>query len=459
MSAKRKHRTTNEYLKYLKGELSPEERYSFDRDLEADPFEMEAMEGMEEFTPGEVEEDLLSLHATLRKRLMRRRRRTIYSIAASVASLLIVGTVFINIYNFNPKSAEESFLNDETFLQEETSGQPETSAQEEESADRIILEEEDMEQEAPIEEDAPVNIDQAAPEEAPVLQEYQVREEPSAQEKVQDQEDDPDRVKATDQVDAQARKEIPVNEEDALRAMKAVSNEVVSDEVEAPAPVAEDVIVMEAQPKRSQKRDRAQKAPSASSIGSVGGIVVSSEDMEPLPGASIMVKGSDSGMVADMDGRFTLVADQPKQTTVIASYVGMETGEYQLAGGTENQVVMQPDMATLNEVVVIGYDADNEELIYRGAEPEGGLEAIKMYIEEQIRFPAGDTVSKREVVVLKFNVALDGTISHILTLRSPGDSFTEEAIRLLNDGPSWNPAQNESGATEDVVRMRIVFKR
>ena len=135
---------------------------------------------------------------------------------------------------------------------------------------------------------------------------------------------------------------------------------------------------------------------------------------------------------------------------------------------------MQPDMTTLNEVVVIGYDADKEayatgavqkveldkeEFVYSGAEPEGGLEAFKMYIEEHIRFPAGETVSKREVVVLKFNVAMDGSISKILTLRSPGIQFTEEALRLLNEGPSWNPAKDESGATKDVIRMRIVFKR
>jgi len=179
-------------------------------------------------------------------------------------------------------------------------------------------------------------------------------------------------------------------------------------------------------------------------------------------------------MVADITGRFAFVADQEEHTTVIASYVGMKTGEYQLAGDTENQVVMQPDMATLNELVLIGYDADKEtyatgavqtvkfdkeESGYSGAEPEGGLEAYKMYIEEQIRFPAGYTISKREVVVLKFNVALDGSISQIQTLRSPGDPYTEEAIRLLNEGPSWNPAKDENGATDDVVRMRIVFKR
>jgi len=152
----------------------------------------------------------------------------------------------------------------------------------------------------------------------------------------------------------------------------------------------------------------------------------------------------------------------------------METGEYRLSGGKENLVVMQPDMATLNEVVILDYAAekeaypaaavqkvqpDKEESNYNGAEPEGGLEAFKMYIEEQIRFPAVDSASKREVVVLKFTVMMDGSVSNFQTLRSPGEAFKEEAIRLLQEGPLWKPARNESGITEDVVRMRIVFKR
>ncbi len=68
-------------------------------------------------------------------------------------------------------------------------------------------------------------------------------------------------------------------------------------------------------------------------------------------------------MVADMEGRFSLVTDQQAQTTVIASYVGMETEEYRLDGGEENRVVMQPDMATLDEVVVIGYGVQRRTIL------------------------------------------------------------------------------------------------
>ncbi len=429
MSAKRKHRNPNEYLKYLKGELSSEERYTFERDLQADPFEMDAMEGMEQVPAGELEEDLLSVHADMHKRLKRRRRRTFYYAAASVASLLIVGTVFLNIYNINPKSAQEAIPKDETFLHEDVTEQVDIPVREEKSVDRNIMEEaDDLEEKPAKEEELPAQIPVQA--EAPVPEQTEISEEV----------------------------EIIFQEEKTLGAI-----EMVSEEAEAPVPVsrADELVVMEAQPKRSQKKGRTQKAraqeaPSSYSTKRVSGVVLSSEDMEPLPGASLMVKGSDSGMVADMDGRFALETDPQDQTTVIASYVGMETEEFQLAGGSENRVVMQPDLATLDEVVVIGSEADNN---YSGAEPEGGLETYKMYIEEQIRFPAGDTISKREVVVLKFNVESDGSISRINTLRSPGDSFTEEAIRLLNDGPSWNPAKNENGPTDDVVRMRIVFRK
>jgi len=481
MSAKRKHRTPNEYLKYLKGELSREERYTFERDLQADPFEMDAMEGMEQVPAGELEEDLLSIHADMHKRLKRRRRRTYYSIAASVASLMIVGTVFLNIYNLNPRSAEEG-LPDEAFLKEEAVVQSESSLQEEKTKDQILLEEAyAMDQELTEKEESSTQLQVSEQIEAPAPETARMNERAQLGEEEQDEAQAQVQEKAlvTDVVPEQdeapvpdvvsAPDEIVVQEDLAFQAV-----EMISEDVEAPAQVAEDLVIEEARPSRAQKKGRAQQAPEAYLSERVGGIVLSSEDMEPLPGASLMVKGSNTGTVADMEGRFSLVTDQQRPATVIASYVGMETGEYQLAGNTENRVVMQPDLATLNEVVVIGYDADKssyatgavqtikldkEESKYSGAEPEGGLEAYKKYIEEQIQFPAGYTDSKREVVVLKFNVALDGSISRIITLRSPGEPYTEETIRLLNEGPSWKPAKDESGATEDVVRMRIVFKR
>jgi hypothetical protein len=459
MAAKKKHRSTHEYLRYLKGKLAPEERYSIDRDLEADPFDREALEGMEQISADALEEDLLSIHASLQKRLSRKRRLNWYYVAAGVASILIVGTVFINIYDINPKIVSESIPSDESFLHEDN------GMQREEKSEDLIMEE--------LVPDSDV----------PVLEMQEREERGRAMET---------REKA---LDDRIADEMAADE-------TVVEYETLDMDAEAPAAVAREedireVVAVEAQPKRSRKKDRAiapVEEPVAERVeapadalkearvveqkayvsGRISGIVVSAEDMEPLPGASLLVKGSDSGMVADLEGRFAFVSDKQEPETLIASYVGMVTDEYMVEEGFDNQVLMLPDQVLLSEVVVIGYDADKslyptgavqrvnlepEEITYRGAEPEGGLQAFKMYIEEHIRFPAGDSLSKREVVVLKFNVALDGSISNIQPLRSPGMEFTEAAIRLLQEGPVWNPAQNENGDTEDVVRMRIVFKK
>ncbi len=114
MSGRKKYRTANEYLQYLKGDLSNQEQHTFERELEADPFEKEALEGLEMLTPDQAEEDILSLHSRIRKRLAKKRRIVWYSAAASIASLLIIGTVFLQVYDFNPEATEKS-LNEEAF--------------------------------------------------------------------------------------------------------------------------------------------------------------------------------------------------------------------------------------------------------------------------------------------------------------------------------------------------------
>ncbi len=137
MSGKKKHRAANEYLQYLKGELSKQERYSMEKDLETDPFEKEAMEGMEMLAPDQAEDDILSLHNRLRKRLSRKRRIAWYSAAASIASLLIIGTVFLQIYDFNPEKSEK-VLNEEAFNVAPSTEQAESIPADEAIGDEMI---------------------------------------------------------------------------------------------------------------------------------------------------------------------------------------------------------------------------------------------------------------------------------------------------------------------------------
>lgn len=82
---------------------------------------------------------------------------------------------------------------------------------------------------------------------------------------------------------------------------------------------------------------------------------VSSDDGEPLIGASILVAGTTSGTVADIDGNFTLQLPANAEQLVI-SYTGFTTERIPLeAGKTVYDVVLGSDGIGLEEVLVVGY--------------------------------------------------------------------------------------------------------
>ncbi len=75
---------------------------------------------------------------------------------------------------------------------------------------------------------------------------------------------------------------------------------------------------------------------------------------DPLPGATVMVKGTTIGIVTDVDGNFTLRIPANAQTLQV-SFVGMKTQEIPIEGRTIINVIMEEDVQTLEELVVVGY--------------------------------------------------------------------------------------------------------
>jgi len=107
MSDNKEHSRFQHLLSYLKGELTNRERHDLEQEMERDPFTSEAMEGLERIGPDKAAEDLFELHGKLRKRLRRRRRIALFGVAATVVSILIIGTVFLQIYDFKPDDRKQ----------------------------------------------------------------------------------------------------------------------------------------------------------------------------------------------------------------------------------------------------------------------------------------------------------------------------------------------------------------
>lgn len=91
----------------------------------------------------------------------------------------------------------------------------------------------------------------------------------------------------------------------------------------------------------------------AQSQKTITGTVFSSEDNTPLPGASVVEKGTNNGTSTDFDGNFSLTVKEDA-TTLVISYVGYNTQEVAITNDPIT-VILQLGSNALDEVVVVGY--------------------------------------------------------------------------------------------------------
>src|SRR5690606_28231151 len=88
-------------------------------------------------------------------------------------------------------------------------------------------------------------------------------------------------------------------------------------------------------------------------VDTVRGTVME-EGGNPLPGVTVRVMGTNTGTITDENGRFVLTRVDDDAILVI-SYVGYHSQEVTLQGRTRLSITLVPDLAMLEEVVVVGY--------------------------------------------------------------------------------------------------------
>lgn len=81
---------------------------------------------------------------------------------------------------------------------------------------------------------------------------------------------------------------------------------------------------------------------------------VTDQSGEPLPGVSIMVKGTTTGTLTNIDGQYTIhVSDG--NAILVMSYIGFKTQEHKVGTQTNINVILEEMSSELDEVVVVGY--------------------------------------------------------------------------------------------------------
>ena len=86
----------------------------------------------------------------------------------------------------------------------------------------------------------------------------------------------------------------------------------------------------------------------------------------PLPGVTVVLKGTSVGVVTDVDGHFKMDLPADHETVLVFSFVGMKTQEVYYKGEKELNVVMEEEVKQMDEVVVTGIFSKSKES-YTGA--------------------------------------------------------------------------------------------
>lgn len=507
MSKKRKHSNSraSDFFDYSGGKTRGKDRNAFERRLQKDPFEAEAAKGLEMVSRDEMEEDLRAASQKILRRTRRKNRIVWYSAAAAVASLMIVATIFFNVddgslerYRTAPEFQEagqeqpSALSMDKKETRKDVIPDAEAMKGEEEIAqENLVQPEANVDQkEAEITTD---NVTEAlAPGAARDVnpRESETEEQELARESETEEQELARKLPAQDVTG----REIPKEEKEFAMEMSEIGDIPVAGEKQDVTPQAET-----SRTKRTEREafavPAAQPLPSAeyeeevtqqlqgqvagvnvsqNLQGQVSGVVYSADDLQPLPGVSVSIKGTDVGTVSDTDGIFTLNNTDVNGGTLVARSIGMQTTEMPLDNGHPLEIAMVPDAMQLDEVVVVAHGTTKKASLtstvskvepdaanaseYITSSPVDGIVAYKQYIDSALVYPTVSGSAEKQVVVLKFSVTPDGRPFNFEEIRSPGAPFTQEAIRVITGGPDWVPTTRDGIYVDDQVRLRIVFR-
>jgi hypothetical protein len=329
MKEKNKNRndTLSDFLRYTRGEMTKREENAFQKKLQKDPFAAEAAEGFSKISPREAADDMDRLGKQLKNRIKPRQRVVYYRIAASVAVLILISSVYLIVERNKPATHLSEATVKSTALAEVT--------------DSNLL-------------TGPIVADSKNLIATPVIE---------AEQQI-----------TNDTIGA------------ALTAKR--ENPSITEKTEVPA----------------------------------------------------MIEKKDSNLyIAELNepGKKSDMALSATDETATVGY-GAAKSSRAAAGAV--------------------FEAEKEKASYYPPQSVNGKESFDNYIRENIQKPAISDSVQNAIVIATFIVRSTGSVDSIKVVSSPGNEFSQEAIRLIKEGPAWKPAERNGEKIDDEVRVRIVFK-
>ncbi|MBR8535333.1 TonB-dependent receptor [Carboxylicivirga sediminis] len=146
----------------------------------------------------------------------------------------------------------------------------------------------------------------------------------------------------------------------------------------------------------------------------ISGKITDKEDGQPIPGVSVVVKGTSIGTVTGYDGNYSLAVPDDA-VTLIFSFVGMNTQEIPIDGNTTINVEMESDEVQVGEVMVVAYGTAKKES-FTGSAEVVGVEKLEKRVASNI------------------TKALEGQVAGVQTTSGSGQPGEGATIRIRGFG-------------------------
>jgi TonB family protein len=473
--------------KYLRGELTPAEMHALEKRALDDPFLADALEGASQLSQHELHADLQSLHKALNERVDERKVISLWGWTARIAAglILIAISTFV-IINLTDDSNEQQLAvtkeeKSDTVQSFEIAGNATSSNQSDSAAassENILLALDDQ--------DADQGNDETKPTSGPAKKKVR-RSEPIASE-----------AKPTQQQEIAALR-ISAPKVDTLKSVTEIAQMAPVEAEKTAEGYFDDKVVVKDESKGKAKAIAVvppgwsaegfiKKLPDSSfenkaytysnasrakdflrdsitttiaGVTKVTGRVTSAEDGSGLPGVNVVIKGTSTGTVTDINGNYQIEIPDP-HATLVYSFIGLESMEMPVNNSPVVDAAMQQDVAQLSEVVVTGFgEVESSGPAYstfQMAEPIGGRRAFKRYLEDKLIYPQQAIANKVEgKVTVQFIVETTGKLTNFNVVKGIGYGCDEELIRLIKQGPKWSATKRDDELVKSRVRVRIRF--
>jgi len=140
------------------------------------------------------------------------------------------------------------------------------------------------------------------------------------------------------------------------------------------------------------------------------GQVIDNNNM-PLPGVSVVIKGTTAGAITDFDGNYNLNTELSDSTVLVFSYVGFKTQEIVVDGQSVINVLMEEDTSLLDEVVVVGYGTQKKSVI------TGAISGVKQ-------------TELEDLPITRVEQTLQGRVSGVTIAATSGQPGSNSTVRV-----------------------------